>query len=144
MPPIFVNTDNTVKPKLFDGAGAGKSSAAAEAKMQKAVKRIIDKAAGFTTMKSNGAKGYSIRLKVAKLTVADHKTRCELSGEIVRYPEVVNHAGSKGALMVSTSLTGGATATGTDENSLLDCVEAVAEELALKAVPAMKTDMTRR
>lgn len=87
MPSIFVGTDNSdPKDKLYNGLKAGQSAAKAEGKMQAVMKRIIDKAAGFTTTKFDNAKGYVISLEISKLEVANHQTKCSLSGSIVRYP----------------------------------------------------------
>jgi hypothetical protein len=108
------------------------------------VKKIISKTAGFTTDKNVTTKGYTIRLKLVKVVAANRQTKCDLSGELERFPESGSKTGGKGAEMVSTSLTGSATATGTSESSLLDCVEAVAESMVAKTLPAMRTDMTRR
>jgi hypothetical protein len=145
MPDIFVDTDNSdAGDKLFTAAKAGKSASKAEEKMQKVVKRIIDKTPGFTTTKSDKAKGYAIRLKVSQVQVAAHKTKCSLSGSIVRYPPSVTKKGEKGDEMVSTSMTGSATADGASEASLLDCVEAVAESLVTKSVPVMRMDFAKR
>lgn len=145
MPPIFVNTDNSdPKDKLYNGAKAGPSAAKAEGKMQAVVKRIIDKAAGFTTTKFADAKGYAVRLEISKLEVADYKTKCSLSGSIVRYPKGVNKTGAKGDEMLSLGWGGSATADGTSEGSLLDCVESIAESMMAKGVPVMSTDYLKR
>ena len=82
--PIFVDTDK----KLFNGSKAGNSKAKAEEKMQKAVKKIIDKADGFTTTKSG--KGYALSLTVAKVEVIGLKTKCSLSAALSRYPKAAN------------------------------------------------------
>ncbi len=122
---IFVDTDK----KLYSGAKAGKSQAKAEAKMQEVVKRIIDKTSGFTTTKSDNAKGYTIMLGVSKVEIAGNKTKCSLTGEIRGYP---------GGHMISTSMNGNGAIDGTSEGSLLDCVESVAEALVTKSVPIMR------
>lgn len=148
MPLIFVDTDNSnLKDKLYNGNKAGQSAAAkAEGKMQAVVKRIIDKAAGFTTTKFDHAKGYVIRLEISKLEVneADHKTKCSLSGSIVNYPKTVNLKGAKADKMLSTGWSGSAWADGTSEGSLLDCVESIAESMMAKAVPIMRADFLKR
>jgi hypothetical protein len=46
--------------------------------------------------------------------------------------------------MVSTSMSGGATADGTSEASLLDAIEAVAESLVTKSIPIMRADYLKR
>jgi hypothetical protein len=146
MPPqIFVDTDNSdPRNKLFNGGKTGKSASNAEEKMQKVVKRIIDKAPGFTTTKFDKAKGYAIRLMVSQVEIARHQTKCSLSGSIVRYPPSVTMKGEKGDEMVSTSMTGNASADGNSEDSLLDCVESIAESLVTKSVPIMRRDYAKR
>jgi hypothetical protein len=145
MPAIFVDTDNSnATAKLYNGLKAGQSAAKAEGKMQAVVKRIVDKAAGFTTTKVGNPKGYVIRLEISKLEVADHKTKCSLSGSIVRYPKGVTMKGAAGEEMLSTGWGGSAMADGTSEGSLLDCVEAVAESMMAKAVPIMSNDFLKR
>jgi hypothetical protein len=145
MPLIFVDTDNSdPKDKLYNGLKAGQSAAKAEGKMQAVVKRIIDKAPGFTITKFANAKGYAIRLEISKLEVADHKTKCSLSGSIVRYPKGVTKKGAKGDEMLSTGWGGSATADGTSEGSLLDCVEAITESMLAKGIPVMSADYPKR
>jgi hypothetical protein len=145
MPAIFVDTDNNdPNKKLYNGLKAGSSAAKAEGKMQAVVKRLIDKAAGFTTTKFDKAKGYAIRLEVSKVEVADHKTTCRLSGSIVRYPPTVTMKRGAGEKMVSTSMSSGATADGTSEGSLLDAVEAIAESLVTQSLPIMRADFLKR
>jgi hypothetical protein len=145
MASIFVDTDNSdPKNKLYNGSKAGNSSAKVEGKLQAVVKRIIDKTAGFSTVKVANAKGYTIRLEISKLEVADHKTKCSLAGSIVRYPKGVTMKGAKGDEMLSLGWGGSATADGTTEGSLLDCVEAVAESMMAKGVPIMSADFMKR
>jgi hypothetical protein len=146
MPTIYVETDNSDPDnKLYTAAKAGKAAAKAEEKMQKAVRKIIGKTSGFTTLKYDNAKGYVIRLEVSKVDTSGHQTQCSLSGSIVRYPMSVAQKGKgQGEEMLSTGMTGSATATGTSDNSILDCVEAVAEDLAAKAVPIMRDDFAKR
>jgi hypothetical protein len=149
MPLIFVATDNSdPKNKLYDARKAGTSASAAEAAMQKVVKKVVGKAAGFTTLKSDQAKGYTIRLTISKLEVADRQTKCTLTGEIVRYPVTASRSkdASEGEHMVNIgeAWTGSGTATGTSEGSLLDLVEAIAESMVTRSIPAMKADFARR
>ena len=87
MPPIYINTENDPKEKLYDGAKAGTASADVETKMQTTLRKIINANAGFTTNKVADAKGYTIRLKVATLTVENNNTSCSLSGDILLYPK---------------------------------------------------------
>ena len=142
---IFVNTDNSdAKNKLYNGSKAGSSAAKAEGKMQAVVKKVLENAAAFTTIKVGNAKGYTIRLEISKLEVADRKTKCSLSGSIVRYPKNVTMKGGKGDEMVSLGWGGKAEADGTAEASLLDCVEAITESMMAKGVPTMTADFAKR
>jgi len=141
---IFVNTNNCdPKDKLYSAARAGKAVAAAEGKMQAAVKKVIARAKGFTTIKGEKAKGYTIRLEVARIDVIGRETKCSLAGAIVRYPATTTADGSRAETMVSTGWTGSARATGTSEQALLDCVEAVAESMVETSIASMRTDFTR-
>jgi len=146
MPPIFVETDNSnAKDKLYNGSKAGQAATKAEAKMQSVVKRIVDKDPNFTTTKAGSAKGYIVRIEITKIETEAHKTKCTLSGSIVRYPKGVTKSGAKGEEMVNTGNWGNtATADGTSEGSLLDCVEAVAESMMKSGVPAMSRDFLKR
>ena len=132
MPIIFVDTDK----KLFNGSRAGNSKAKAEEKMQKAVKKIIDKADGFTTTKSENAKGYALSLTVAKVEVIGLKTKCSLTAVLSRYPKQE---------MVSSSITSNGAVDGASEGAVLDCIEALAADVATKSLPIMrKDDVSRR
>jgi hypothetical protein len=144
--PIFVDIDNTDPTnKLFKAGKAGNSAPKAEAKMQATVKKILDKTAGFTTTKVANAKGYTIRMEISKLDVGGGKTKCSLSGSIVRYPKGVTMKGGKGEEMLSLGWGGSAEATGTNEGSLLDCVEAVAESMMTKnGISTMNNDFLKR
>lgn len=143
--PIFVDTDNSdPKSKLYNGSKAGQSAAKVEAKMQSVVKGILDKTAGYTTAKMGNPKGYTIRLEISKLDTADHKTKCTLSGSIVRYPKGVTMQGAKGDEMLSLGWSGSAEATGTTEGSLMDCVEAIIESMMKKGIPIMTADFPKR
>lgn len=145
MPLIFVNTNNSdPSSKLYNAMKTGKSARAAEEKMQKMVKKIIDKDPGFTTTKADDSKGYSIRLNVSNVQVLAGNTKCSLSGSIVRYPPTVNAKGDKGEEMVSTSMTGSATASGTSEASLFDGIEAITEKLTKDSIVVMKNDAQKR
>jgi hypothetical protein len=145
MPPIYVNTDNSdPNSKIYDGSKAGDAAVAAEQLMQKVVLKVIEKDATFTTNRIKNPKGYTIRLKISKLEVGTGETKCTLSGEILRYPRNTTSKSGSGEEMVSTAMSGSATATGKGKGAVLDCVEAIAESLIPKAIPAMKTDMTRR
>lgn len=145
MPPIFVDTENTnPENKLFNGAKAGKASAQAEEKMKKAVVKIIGKAPDFTTNKTADGKGYAIRLVVAKVEVSGQKTTCSLSGDIVRRPREMTKKRGEGEEMVSTSMKGNGSVDGTSDRDALDCIEAIAEDLVAKSLPAMRKDWVSR
>jgi hypothetical protein len=140
---IYVNTDNTdTYDKTFNGLRAGKAQAKAEEKMQNAVKRIVDKANGFTT--KTAGKGYTIKLKIGKVEIAGSKTKCSLTGFAVRYPPEVNKKGEKSEVLATGMIAGNAMADGTSDAALLDCVDSIAEDMAGKAIPAMREDMLRR
>jgi hypothetical protein len=142
-PLIFINTDNSnPKDKLYSGIKAG--GAKAEEKMEKTIEKIIDKEAGFTTSSYDNAKGYTIRLTVSLVEIGEHNVKCELSGSIEIYPLGKTMKKGKGAEMVSTSMKGHASADGTTEQSILDCVEASTESLTNKAIPIMKNDFNSR
>jgi len=143
--PIFVDTDNSdPKNKLYNGSKAGNSAAKVEAKMQSVVKKILDKTPGFTTTKMGNAKGYTIRLEISKLDTANHKTKCSLSGSIVRYPKGVTMKGAKGDEMLSLGWSGSAEADGTSEGSLLDCVEAITESMMKNGIRTMNADWAKQ
>ncbi len=144
--PIFVDTDNSDPAnKLFKASKAGASAAKAEAKMQATVKKILDKTAGFTTVKVPNAKGYTVRMEISKLDVGGGNTKCSLSGSIVRYPKGATMKGGKGEEMLSLGWSGSAEATGTNEGALLDCVEAIAESMMTKnGIPTMNNDFPKR
>lgn len=140
---IYVNTDNSnFQDKVYNGTLAKGDAAAVEKKMQEVVVKVIGKNAGFTTNKTPDPKGYSIMLKLAKLESTGRQVKCTLSGELLRYPNTYSVKGS-GQGMVSTSFSGSATATGMGKFAVVDCVEAVAESMVEKAIPAMRSDITK-
>lgn len=143
---IFVNTDNSnVTNKLFNGSKAGAEAKAVEDIMQKVVIKVISKQPGFTTTKTPNPKGYSIKLEIAKLEQTQHETSCSLKGELVRYPNTFsNMKKGGGETMVSTSFTGSAKASGMGKFAVIDCVEAIAESMIPKTIPAMRQDMQQR
>jgi hypothetical protein len=145
---IFVDCDNSdPRNKVFSAIKAGKSAAKAEEKMQKAVKAILKNAPGFTTTKppkAEDAKGYQIRFTVSKVESAGHRTNCGLNGAIAIYPLQKTKSGAEGVEMLTRSMTGNGWADGTSENAILDCIEAIAEDLTTKAVPIMRTDFAKR
>ena len=146
MSDIFVNTDNTnVANKLFNGTKAGAEAKAVEEVMQKIVIKVIAKNPGFSTAKTPNPKGYSIKLEIAQLQQTGRETSCSLKGELVRYPNSFTVAKNGGAAaMVSTSFTGSAKAIGMGKFAVLDLVEAIAESMIPKAIPAMRQDMLQR
>lgn len=146
MPPIFVDVDNSnAQAKLYNGKIAGDSADKAEAKMQSVVKKLVEKAPGFTTTKAGSPKGYTIRIAITKIERPGHETTCSLSGSIVRYPKGVTMKQGSGEEMVNVGPWGNsATASGTSEGSLLDCVEAVTESMMKSGIGAMNRDFLKR
>jgi hypothetical protein len=143
--PIFVDTDNAdFQNKLFNGFKAGDAADKAEDKMKTVVETIVGKAPGFTTQKGKDAKGYAIRLAVAKVEKGAGNVKCTLSGEIVRYPLGVNKKGEQGEEMVSAGMIGNGNATGTSQGAVVDCIEAVAQDLVTKAIPKMRADFAKQ
>jgi len=57
----------------------------AKAAMTEAVQGAVKKASGFTCSKKG--EGYTIRLKVAELSVDGKEVSCKLSGELLRFPK---------------------------------------------------------
>jgi hypothetical protein len=143
---IYVNTDNTnTADKLFNGSKAGEEAKAVEDIMQKVVVTVVGKNSGFTTTKIANPKGYSIKLEIAKLEQVGRETSCSLKGELVRYPNSFTVAKKGGAAtMVSTSFTGSAKAIGMGKRAVVELVEAIAEGMIPKAIPAMRQDMLQR
>jgi hypothetical protein len=100
----------------------------AKAAMKEAVEGVVKKASGFTSSKKG--EGYTVRLKVAELTVDGKEVSCKLSGELLRFPKPE---------MVSTSLSGSGKAAGMKpEDAVEDCIGAVAEDMMKKVIPVMK------
>jgi len=140
-PLIFINTDNSnPHDKLYQATKAG--GAKAEELIQKTIKRIVEKAAGFTTNTSDNAKGYTMRLTVSEVDASGSPVKCSMSGAIEFYPPVATMKRGKGTEMLSTSLTGHANGTG--PTAVLDCVEAITEDLTNKAIPIMKANFADR
>lgn len=147
MPTIFVDTDNSSpdpKMKLYRGEGAGAAQFKAEDKIQKTVRKVLDKAADFTWTKFENAKGYSLRLSVAKVDVVKPDTKCSMTGEILLYPRQKTMKQGEGEEMVALRITGSATASGTGERSILDAVEAICEDLVPKTLKTMRDDYGKR
>ena len=126
--------------KLFKGSKVGALVKQVEAKMQEVTKRIIDsqKLHDFTTAKSKDAKGYVILITLAKVEADSKNAKCILSGEIVQYPREVNAKGEIGDVSVAMRMTasGGVQYT---SNPVIECVEALTEDMVTKAVPIMRT-----
>ena len=144
---IFVDTDNSdpdPQKKLFRAAHAGPAQFKAEEKMQKVVRKVLEKAADFTWTKFENAKGYTLRLSVARVDVVKPNTKCEMTGEILLYPRQKSMKKGEGEIMVSLRMTGSATASGTDPRSVVDCVEAICEDLVPKSLKTMREDYGKR
>ncbi|MFN8178018.1 MAG: hypothetical protein U0167_08820 [bacterium] len=149
MPLIFVDTDNSdpdPQKKIYSGKRAGGAADKVEAAIEKSVKKIIEKAElhDFTTAKSKDAKGYVIRLSLAKVEVVSPNTKCSMSGSIVRYPKAATLKQGGGDEMVTLGMTGSATASGTTPRSIVDCVEAITEDLVTKSLGTMRLDFAKR
>jgi hypothetical protein len=141
-PLIFVNTDNSnPHDKLFQGVKAG---AKAEGLMQKTLTKIIEGSDGFTTKKSDGAKGFTIRLTVSAVNVGERQVKCTMTGSIEYYPPQATKSRGKGSEMLSTGMTSSAAADGTSESAILDCIEATTEALTNKSIPVMKSAYNQR
>jgi hypothetical protein len=147
MSTIFVNTDNTDPAnKIFNGALAKGAATKAEAMMKKIVEGLISKAPGFTITPSEDAKGYWIRLKIAKCQVVGPDTVTKISGQIVRFPkEIAQQGNTKGEVMVSLGdWSAEATASGKNDYAILDGVQACVEKMIPKSLNPMKTDFLKR
>jgi hypothetical protein len=147
MPTIFIDTDNSnpdPEKKIYRGTHAGSAQFKAEEKMQKVVRKVLDKAADFTWTPFKGAKGYTLRLSVSKVDVVKPNTKTSMSGEILLYPRQKSMKKGEGEIMVSLRMTGSATASGTDERSVVDGVEAICEDLLPKALKVMREDYGSR
>jgi hypothetical protein len=108
------------------------------------VRKVLDKAADFTWTPFKGAKGYTLRLSVSKVDVVKPNTKTSMSGEILLYPRQKSMKKGEGEIMVSLRMTGSATASGTDERSVVDGVEAICEDLLPKALKVMREDYGSR
>lgn len=144
---IFINTDNSdSKNKIYKGANAGAAATKAEEKMKAAVLTALKNVPGFTTTKAADSKGYSIRLEVARVQPGVPDTKCSMSGSIVRYPRSVSDKQAEGGdEMVALGMTGNGLASGKSERAILDCIEAISEDLVRKrCIPAMRMDFDKR
>ena len=143
MPAIYVNTDNSnPASKLFNASKLGKSAAAAEKKMQKAVVDAIGAAgADFTT--TTPGKGYSLRMKV-QAEPAGRGTKYSVTIEIIRYPLSAAKGGKAEELVPTTSRPGSATVEGGSEADLLDAIAELTKSNVKASLPVMRIDMTRR
>jgi hypothetical protein len=110
--------------------------------MKAAVQKIMVKTPGFTIEKPKTPKGYMIKLSVKKIEKTGGNTKCGITGEIVRYPKQPTAKGD-GWVMVTTSWTGNATASGTSDNSVIDACEAIAEDMATKSIQQMRIDWAK-
>lgn len=122
MPAIYVEVgkmDTSKAPKDY--------AAKAETAMKGAVTSAVKADKALTDKKGEG---YTVRLSVAELKVDGDTVSCKLSGELVRSPKPE---------MVTTSITGSASAQGGKPESLVgDCVGTAAEAMMKKIVPVMK------
>jgi hypothetical protein len=56
----------------------------------------------------------------------------------------VNKKGEQGEEMVSTGMIGNGNATGTSQGALVDCIEAVAQDMVNNAIPKMRANFAKR
>jgi hypothetical protein len=122
----------------------GPASAEVEGKMEKTIKTQLEKNPTFTTNKGANATGYTIRLKVSEFKVDGGKTKVRITGEILYYPTKKTATRGEGTEMLSTGMSGGATADGADKQAIFDAVEAITEDLIKKAIPIMSKDAANR
>lgn len=139
--PIYVETDQKTY-NLYDAKLAGQAATQAETKMQEMVKKAADKKAGFTTAKDQNSKGYFVRLKLSTVEKVGADTKCQIDGELVRFPKEMTKSRGAGAAMVSTKWYGKAQASGRD--AVLMCVEAIVESMLPNGFTAMSSDMLKR
>lgn len=147
MPTIYIDTDNSnpdPAKKLYKATLAGGAADRAERIMQSTIRKTLVAIPDFVTDPVKNPKGYAIRLSVAKVEVVGADTKCELSGSIVRYPPEGTMKRGEGEVMVSTKMTGSATASGKPPRAVVDCVEAITEDLVRKSVDAMRRDFAKR
>lgn len=142
MPAIYVNTDNSnATNKIYNAGKLGASAAAAEKKMQEAVKEVVGKTADFTTDKPG--KGYTLRMKVVT-EPAGRGTKYTVTIEIVRYP-LITGKGGKGEDSVQTRSTpGSATIEGSSTADVVDAIGDLAKSNAKASLVVMRMDMARR
>ena len=101
----------------------------AKSVLRKAVEQAVKGESELTTSKKG--EGYTVRLKIAELTVDPKAVSCKITGELLRYPKPE---------VLSTSLTGSAKMSGGKPDTLVpDCIDAVIEDMMKKRViPTMK------
>lgn len=142
--PIFIDVDNSdPNHKLFIGIKAGNLAKEAEAKIQEVTQRIVDKASDFTTKKPTDPKalkdlkGYALMMTVEKVEADTKNAKCTLVGNIVKYPRVVTSNGELGDVLVALKMTANGNVQGT-RNPVIACIEAITEDLVIKALPVMR------
>lgn len=145
MATIFVDTDHSATRKLYDASKAGKAATKAEEKMQKVVQKL-EKTPGFTIKKSDGAKGYTIKLKVTKVDTVANLTKCSVSGEILQYPLTFTKGTARGKeeQMVSVGWTGNGNVTGHADDDIVFCIESIVEAMMKDGISKMRVDMAKR
>ena len=142
MPQIYVNTDNSNRTKkLFNASKLGSSAAAAEKKMQEAVKEVVSKQADFTT--DTPGKGYSLKMDVVT-EPAGRGTKYSVKIEILRYPSVTGKGGTGELSVPITARPGSATIEGGSTADIVDAIGELAKNNAKAALGPMRVDMTRR
>ncbi len=140
--PIFIETDNSDRNnKIYVATLAHDQADAAEAAIQRAVRKALDKSNEFTTKKPTDTKqlvdlkGYVIIITLVSVTPDGRGLKCRLEGTVVHYPRELNKDKKKGELMVTSKFSGGGKA---DTNAVVDVVEAVTEEMMKTALPRIK------
>lgn len=148
MATILLDIDNTDKDNpIFVGKAAGADAAAVEAKMAETIKRYVEKskkADEFTVVRSTQVpKGYVLILTLKSVKVDAGMTKCVISGLIVQYPRERNAKGEIGDVAVSLSLQASGGVSGS-KTALLDCVDALVEDIMGKAIPEMRRHFATR
>ena len=123
----------------------GTSMAVAEDKMKEMVIKAFEKESDFTTNDIDNPKGYTLVFKVTKFS-SGSETSCTITGDILRYPKSASKKAGAGEekVMVSRDWSNTASASGSGNAAVLQCVEAILELMVPKSFPVMKIDMTRR
>jgi hypothetical protein len=136
MPPIYINTENDPKKKIFVASKAGAASAEAEALMKKKVIELLSTNAKFTTNKYKDAKGYTLKMEVTEVNVdGAGNTACKMSTIIERYPDgnVASVGGTSNAKLGPPA----------DKQAILECVGAMVTGAVTKSLPIMIEDLAK-